>query len=69
MVLVFKKRADLGFQNINVPRILAKECVLSVHAWLTAMPQRQADCLSDETVLGPDVWGASAMGCPQDPWL
>jgi hypothetical protein len=40
----FFKRTDLRFGNINVPRILAKECVLSVQAWLTAMPQRQAGC-------------------------
>lgn len=43
MVLVFK-RTDLRFGNIHVPRMLAKECVLSVHAWLSVMPQHQAGC-------------------------
>lgn len=64
MVLV-SKRTDLRFQNINVPRILVKECVLSGHAWLAAMPQRQAGCPPDENALGLDVWDASAAQCPR----
>lgn len=48
-----------------MPRILAKECVLSGHAWLTAMPQRQAGCLPDENALRLDVWGVSAVQYPR----